>query len=747
MKVQRYTYGRTNVDELQAQRKAALSPKEAAVAAAVPYAAVSQASEAITNLLVTEDARDKRIQAREDTVNEKLALEEFKLKIDAIENDPANANQLQSDGTPTASTMLEKFQQAGTEYTDALGELQNPTNRENAQKLGSLRLQSGQAAMRKHVNDKREAWNAQSEFALQEFSLEARDYNTFNSQSQQMLDDGLISPSQYQTAMNVADAQKIDDNSDLILEKFEEAYQTDDGMAFYSQLINSDMDADLKKAAVKKVENQLANFEKVEKRGRSVLQAQMLSGVTDMLIAIKTNKPHGSVAEFTARGMLAAGNDPIMQKKILAWDKELRLAEISGVKSSGEFDEYSFKRMNDIYLDNTAANQKNLDREIQDGIVDGMSEDQMKQHAIDTQRDAGFLSASYEELFSTAARNDQYLAEIAPLWGELMMNPDITRSMDTKVEPENQTILTDTFKNIQSGMPALEAAQSAIKMREEWKTNKEVMAARATYYSTENRGVEESNDGFDDLIDDIYDATSFITLTATKGGTVTFAADPFGQGEFTFEGLGRDAQARYQQYFHNAFMQSNNLETAKMQADLQFTTLHNLNNLNGTWTVELNGIKGNTNSLRLNFINTNKDEVVVYSGDAGLTGSTIGDLDNVKFVNPVDTPNGKKYEVWTENVPVMQDVTKTVNGRTVVTREQVYKTIETAEQDSLQLERLRQNTAKEVARLESDYEAAIKAQESGSIYGREETADTLRNAPNKIKFAKENLRKAEARAK
>ena len=48
MKVQRYTYGKTNVAELQAQRNVAITPKEGAAAAAKPYEAISAAAQSIS---------------------------------------------------------------------------------------------------------------------------------------------------------------------------------------------------------------------------------------------------------------------------------------------------------------------------------------------------------------------------------------------------------------------------------------------------------------------------------------------------------------------------------------------------------------------------------------------------------------------------------------------------------------------------------------------------------------------------
>jgi hypothetical protein len=71
MKVQRYLYGRTNVEQLKSGRAALRSPEEAASEAYAPYGAVGEIAETVSGAIVLEDQRRKKIQDEEDAIKPK----------------------------------------------------------------------------------------------------------------------------------------------------------------------------------------------------------------------------------------------------------------------------------------------------------------------------------------------------------------------------------------------------------------------------------------------------------------------------------------------------------------------------------------------------------------------------------------------------------------------------------------------------------------------------------------------------
>jgi hypothetical protein len=729
MKVQRYNYGASNVQQRQAGRAALRTPEQAGAEAYAPYGAVADVAGAITQGLQKEDQRRKKIQDDEDRITLKLMEVKAKAGINRIKTDPQYDNQLQEDGSSTGLAILEDFEEHSKNQRAMLDEIQNPRIRDAATRILEVNEGAFRADMRSHVNDKSEAWNAMAQIDLFQVAIEGQDWAFANEQLDYMRDNKIITPAKYIELGKRVNNERLDADSDDILSDFNATPpgQRDD---FYNRLVNDKtLDEDLKRISVAKVENQLINFERIQKKQTSLAKAELIENKTDMLVALKTNQPMPmSIDELMAKA--DAVGDPALSNTARGWRQEILFAGISGIKDDSKYQEFQANRRSGIFLDNDVANQKNLQREINDGIVEGMSENQMKQRAIDIQRDAGFLSFSAEQMFSTAKRDANYLAGIAPLWGELMLNPDIDRSMDTDVEPENQRLLTDTYRAMEAGVPPLEAALGSIETSEKWEQDKEIMQARQTFYTTKNTGKDAAEDGFETLVDKIYDTTRI----------------PFrGQGEFVIEGLGRDAQARYDNYFHTTFMQTNDLESARLQADLQFMQNHNMNNLNGDWNIELNGVKGDVNYIRKDYVKNNSSEVVLFVGDEGLTGSTLGDLDDVQFRNPEKVKNGRKYEVWNGSSPVMQDIERTVDKKKVVSREQVFKTVDTSEQNAKELKEIRETTADEITDLEKEYDAATKHLETTNPYFRDTSAKSVRNVEGKIRLAKEKLAKEEAR--
>lgn len=165
-----------------------------------------------------------------------------------------------------------------------------------------------------------------------------------------------------------------------------------------------------------------------------------------------------------------------------------------------------------------------------------------------------------------------------------------------------------------------------------------------------------------------------------------------------------------------------------------FQQTHNLNNINGTWTVEFGGISGDKEYIRKDFIEQNKDLSVVYSGDKGLTGGVLGDLDDVTYQNPFERDGNVWYEVWAGDSPVMQDVevTDPVTGQKGIQRSQVYDRIDASAQVAEEQKKAAEEKQKEIERLEDEYRKATLHLQSDNPYNRGRSAKNVRNIPKQI---------------
>ncbi|GAG02542.1 unnamed protein product, partial [marine sediment metagenome] len=83
MKVQRYTYGKSNVGLLQSQRSSAITPAEGAAAAAVPYEAIAGAAEDISADLLKLQEQRNRAQDEEDSLTSTLNMANYKTVSEA----------------------------------------------------------------------------------------------------------------------------------------------------------------------------------------------------------------------------------------------------------------------------------------------------------------------------------------------------------------------------------------------------------------------------------------------------------------------------------------------------------------------------------------------------------------------------------------------------------------------------------------------------------------------------------------
>ena len=92
MKVQRYTKGRSNVSELQAQRSSLRTPAEVAKETMAPYAAISQISDTVADAMVVEDQRRKKIQDEEDAMTSALNVSNYKNTIASVKKQAIDEN-------------------------------------------------------------------------------------------------------------------------------------------------------------------------------------------------------------------------------------------------------------------------------------------------------------------------------------------------------------------------------------------------------------------------------------------------------------------------------------------------------------------------------------------------------------------------------------------------------------------------------------------------------------------------------
>jgi hypothetical protein len=539
-------------------------------------------------------------------------------------------------------------------------------------------------------------------------------------------DKNIITQDQYNTANNAGENAQLEAQAQVLADSWYEEYKDGKGDAAYEQIVKSDLPPELKSLTESKIETQQENLKKVDQKKAAIAKVEVLKNQTKMKIALKKGLPLPmSIEEFVNSGM---GYTPQMDAQMITWGQELILSQIKGFEVDKAYSEFKGFREKGIPLENSKKNSELLDIEIRNGVTPDMTPDEITTHGEVTMRDAGFMSFSYDQMFNTSPRTASGLGRAAQIWGRMMLDTDINTAVQTRTGDEQQSMLTDTWNNIQAGIDPTEAGQMAIEMNKMWDRDKTEMQARQDYYGGRDtqgnsRGQKNARDGFKNLINDSFDTVPWLTSPID----IWVVGDP-GQAEFITEGGFRDAYAFYEEYFYQGSMRSGNMEHATAYANQMFSQNFNMNNLNGDMQIERGGVKGDWNWKRESWIEENKDETFIYGMDGAKIGS-LNDAGDISYRNPVILNGDYVYEVWGEAGPLMQDVE--VKGK--LERHKVVDRISTKDATDKEVETVQEETKEQLRDIQNEYETALRMQKSGNIYSREDNVETLREYEAKVR--------------
>ena len=732
MKINRYLYGTTNVEETKSAQGRLMSPGQAGELAAGPYKAFAKAGQQITQDLVRIDARDKQLRAQEAAQTAKIAALQQKAGIASIVNDPSNKDQMQPDGTPTASKMLEEYEEVAASVRERVESIEDPRIRENALEVLEMEQNVDRMNIRNEVNSRREAWNARGEFDLLEIMIEGQDYDAAQIQLNSMVESGQITEPQYRQFKGVIEKEEMQFESDQMLDDWELKRASGKGDEYYNDLVNNqDMDPELKQLTISKIENQQTNYEAIRQKAIAKQKAGWLRRKTNMKMAIINGQPLPESIDSLVADMAGSGDDA-MALRAEQYRAELLLTKANTVKGDVKYQTYLGERNAVGYVNDTPANRGFLDREIQESFTPEMTPEERLSHELDVMNDANMLSQKFHEMYTNGVGDPQRLGQSAQLWDLQMMQEDNPQQIRTTVTEEAQALLVDTALRIRAGVDPTVAADEAIRLAELKNDNPQEYQSRNAEWSTKNNresfwsdeaGKPLSYSHLEDLHGDHYDNSPWL---------------PIGQSA----DLSPQDYVRYENYMYNAFMQSRNWDTAKETADMRFKQSHAMTNINGRWEVQYNGMPGDVEHYRKTFVEDNKDTQYMIADDEGnYTIGTMSDLDEVYYQNPQMRGGEYTYEVLYKGRPVMQKITDPETKKE--TLGQVYDRIGMAEVGDQKLNEFVKNTQEQIDDLREDLLTAERMQ--NNIYVGEESRQKLREIPNKIKRLEGEIEKERAR--
>jgi hypothetical protein len=735
MKIRRYTAGRTNVERLADQQSKIVPPGQIAAAEAAPFMAFADMLESAGDtVLAIKEAENKAIDA--DDANRfdlAAAKTENRLKINAAQAKAENWS---------PEKLLSANQETIRKFASLAGDISD-RNRDKYAELIGINAENWAEMTRLESNVLR----AQNTYNSANTTLEMLQgmgrWDDALTHIAKNRDAGVYGADEAtKLALDVSQKQQtagIENAASEILDNYMDAYRSGSGDAFLEALINDEkLPSEVKELAVKMVKNQQENFEAVDRKKAAVMKTRALAEMTQLEVAIKAGQPLPFSIDSWAMKYLGATDE--LDAQIMQWRKQMYLSTIKSVEVDEGYQQFKSLRTNPVvggYIKNNVTNRKYLSREIAEATPDDATPEQAKDIHVMKVREAQFLDEGWETMFATAVR---------------MLNPTLNNTIATELDEDTQRILTNVAKKIQGDIDPFQAAQEELEQDKLWRSDDQGMRARSEAYGSRNLngksvGVTEAQGAFKELLDNSFDAHPWINFNPQVFPQTYWSAIDPGQAGFTTENEQQEAFAYYEKFYFDEKMRGATPEQAAANANRQFTARFKLNNINGDWGIQKDGVDGDYNQVRLDWIDENADEVVLY-GDGGLQERPISELDDITFQRPFEVAGEKIYEVWNEDGPLMRDVERTLpDGRKTVRREIVIKRIGGAQLAEADIAKIREETDKRIKKYMEDYETATTMLEAGNPYAKEKSINVVNEAEFKIAAERRRQRRAEEDAR
>jgi hypothetical protein len=734
MKVDRYLYGRTNVEQLKSGRAALRSPEEVAAEAYAPYGAVSDIAGAVSDAIVVEDQRRKKIQDEEDAIEAKITGVKLKSGTSSVLSDPKFDNRMQPDGTPSASLMLEEYEGVAKIAKESLSNIQNPKTRANAERLLNVSIEEGRLAVRSAANDKSEDWNAQAKFDLRKVAFEAEDWEFFSQINSELRDSEQISQTQYSAAENAVEAKQKEIFVQDKMDGYEQRIAAGQGRDVLSEVLaNPNEDKETQKLLVAGIKAQTYNYELVEQKQKDAVVATWMRETDNLINSIATEGAEINI-DSLYKTMLGTGVDPI---KAATLANRVSAAQRSKTVKDDGYEIFKASVSMGEPVDNDKGNRVHTDRyaaaqlELNEQLPD---DDPNKQRPIDvlinTYKTTGLVGERWQTRLESAS-TEEGMARSAEFWSALHSDP--YRTIEDGLSPERRGIYQMINLRAQDGgMSWVDASRDVLDITKVDPIKREVRKQEWI----DDEGGDKAGNYYVDLIDsNHYDKMSGMRI-------------PF-YGRFELENH-EENKARYRMFLQDGYDLAGNWPDAKVHADEVFKDSHVLTNINGKSELQVGGIPsdlGNGSSvdlspLRDQFIEGIKGQQMMFTNVDGST--KLGTIDSAEGIT-LDDPE-KILGEWV--YMVSQNGNRIVNPKTGLQLEVSY--------DNLDLYQLQVSQSKDwdekqfresQVQLQSDIDALSGKISFGKKVSKDmSTEERLLQGKEEVMMEKERQRKLETSA-
>jgi hypothetical protein len=643
MKIKRYTTGATNISELQGAQRRLMSPQQAAGLAAAPYEAIANAGKSIARDFVAINERDKKLRAREDAITEKIALERFKADVSQIELDPQFENQMHASGKPSASLMLEAYEERAKQARNSIAEIQDETTRNNALQVFDMTAETTRLKMRNMVNDRREAWNAQGLFDLRSIQYESQDWTAYHQTNRELRESGIISQEQYATAENLGkNGEQVAEVQSALREYDQQIAHGKGEEVLQEVLANPHSDPEVQAAIIAGVKAQKTNYDLSLQSEKDLQTASYMRQAQNLITSLEDPNTEIDVEAFY-QTMLGADLNPT---KAAAIAGQVETAQRNrSVKESTE-DKFMRELEAGFSFDNTKANQRGTDGYLRRQIEAARNDPQMEgvtfeEIEIQTYMTTGLVGERRQIELQNAA-DVENIATQAEFWNAL--HKDKYMQVEDGLNSERRSMYEMIARRAkEGGMSWGEAAQNVMELQN---VDEVQLDLRKQKWLDDDGAVGLTENYYNSMFDENYDF-SMLPIRGIGIDNVDHEAN----------------KIRYRLYLQDGLTLTGNWEDARTHADRVFLDSHVVTNINGKREMQVGGLSSTTKDqidldlsiLRENFVQAAAVEypkVLITKADGT---SDVGSLDmeGTTLENPQKIYGDTIYQVYSNGNPAV----------------------------------------------------------------------------------------------
>lgn len=644
MKVKRYLHGSTNIDELQAGRRAIISPARAAQLEGAPYEAVAGAAKSIANDLtalrkhqLAEDERlrkeEERLRDEEDDQTEKLISIQGKARVNALRTDTKYKDQMQANGDPTASAMLNDIEEHFSAQMAATNDIQDPVRRKRFQELLRLQQDSDRIYVRSLVNEKREGWATQADFELLNVMVEGQSWDEAKVHVEAMFEKGRMSEPRRRQFMGMIDGEQKSAEARDIVESHRQQIAMDEGAEVLSKVIsNPHKDPEIQAMIEAGVRAEITNYNVINKKVKDARIGQWAREVDKLLISIED--PNTTVdIDSLYESMVHSGLNPV---KASEFANHVSAAQRKRTVKQDSYDIYTAELEAGFEFENSASNRANTDRYLQAQIESAPEGSRPIDIEIETYRDTGLVGQRRQTEMKNASTVEN-IAEQAEFYH--LLNAETYIQATDGLSATKRSLYEQISKRAADGQTSwLEAAQNVLQLRDIDFAKREVREQEWT-----SMDASDAEGYYKNLIDsDAYDK-SFV---------------PFRSG---VEGINHDDNlVRYRLYLQEGYMLNGNIEDAVTHADTMFKSSHVVTNINGYPEMQVGGISMTLKNggeidlspLRQKFFEESGDKPFLYTNVDNEAVLAPLQMDGLTFDNPKMLAGETRYDVYVNESPL-----------------------------------------------------------------------------------------------